>query len=255
MVMDISRSCFRQALRFVRNDLGEQVYGTWYRAAPTALPFPIPHRFGSPVWDNERGEFSDLGFNAQTPAAWVDGRRLNSSDGTKFAGPLEYFVEGCPAPAQLPRGTNGTPVECLRPPFGLMTGGTATQITPAAGGLRTGGSTTPSYTPGANCANCPGDAPLTITVTSSGFTGAYVDYNGSFQLVQTASPCVWFLALAGTHALTLTRLPGNIWRLEFAGSITITQYSATVPNCLTAAVLYRDFTGTPCDTTVTISIP
>jgi len=113
----------------------------------------------------------------------------------------------------------------------------------------------PTYVPGVPCSNCPTDTPLTITVTSGGFTGAYVDYNGSFQLVQTASPCVWFLALAGTHALTLTRLPSNVWRLEFAGSITITQYSGTVGDCLTGAVLTRDFTGTPCDTTATISIP
>jgi hypothetical protein len=214
MIMDVGRSCFRQALRFVRNDLGEQVYGTWFRAAPSAKQFPVPHRFGSPVWDLSRGEFSDLGFNAETPAAWVNGARLNSSDGTKWAGPLEYFVEGCPAPAQLPRGSNGTPVECLKAPFGLLTGGLSRQIFPVFGGLKTGGYVTPTTNP----INCATISHASVRAIISGATGVFSVHNGA--TVTLAYFGIWIGGIgAGADRIDMSAVcGGGVWScLQNAG--------------------------------------
>ena len=173
--MDLLRSCSTQNIRFVRGDLGAQVPATWYFCHPDALPFPVPHRFGSPVWDVERGEFSALGFNAQAARTYYNGRRLNSTTGNKFAGPIQFFQQGAPGPAALPRGSNGTPVECLSAPFGLLTGGLCSPVTPAVGGLLTGGSCFTTVNP----INCATISHAAVRVTISGATGAFSVHNGA----------------------------------------------------------------------------
>jgi len=51
-------------------------------------------------------------------------------------------------------------------------------------------------TPGADCSVCDGDTPLQYSVTISGMVddgcgNCASDYNGTFVLTQTGSPCVW----------------------------------------------------------------
>lgn len=142
MVMDFLRSCSSQAISFVEHDPTQQALATWYVAAPTALVFPTEHAFGSPVWDTVHPTATTLGFDATTPRVYYNGRRTNASDGTTFAGTASFFQIGAPSRAPLERGVNETPVECLRAPFGIVTGGLCVPIVPAGGGLRTGGSCT-----------------------------------------------------------------------------------------------------------------
>jgi len=145
--MDYGRSCYRRRMRYVAGDLGAFTPVTWYFCAPTAVPFPTQHRFGSANWDMERNWFSDLGDDAQSTRTYYNGRRLNRSDGTTFAGPLEYFQLGAPAAGPIPRGFGGTPVECLKPPFGLAKGGTMIPVDVVRGGIFKGASSTPGSVP------------------------------------------------------------------------------------------------------------
>src|SRR5262249_16263456 len=46
-----------------------------------------------------------------------------TSDGTTFAGPADFFLNGQGAAGPLVLGVNDTPVECLRAPFGFALGG------------------------------------------------------------------------------------------------------------------------------------
>lgn len=164
--MDFARSCYKRRMRFVAGDLATFAEATWYFCAATAKPFPGVHRFGSANWDNERGEFSDLGDDAQKPQTYYSGRRTNLSDGTRFAGSKEFFERGCPGPGLLARGAGLTPVECLSDPFGLSKGGSDRPVSPASGGLRKGGFQFSPVVP----IVC-GSLPLTINVDVIAATG------------------------------------------------------------------------------------
>jgi hypothetical protein len=144
--MDLLRSGYKRDMRFVRDDPGPVVEAIWYRCAPSALPFPGPHRFGSGNWDTVHPSPSDLGDQDDLLRTYYNGRRLNSSDGRSFAGPLEFFQEGADGPALLPRGGDGfTPVECIRPPFGIVKGGLSVPTVGDLGGvIKSGTSTTPA---------------------------------------------------------------------------------------------------------------
>lgn len=186
--MDLLRSCSRQDISFVAGGSGPLVEATWYYAARTAKPFPIPHVFSSPVWDNEHPTLTPLGFQAQRPRRYVNGRRRNTSDGTQWAGPLNYFAMGSPGLFSLPRGVNDTPVECLLPPQGLALGGEAQDLDLVAGGQLLGGfvdDVGPSWI----CGLCADATPSTVEVTGSGFSVGI--FNALFSLPKSATPCIW----------------------------------------------------------------
>lgn len=123
MCMDFLRSCYSQLVSYRKDDPSQQFIGQWYFCDPRALPFPGPHAFGSPTWDTEHPTETTLGWDATSFRFYYNGRRLNTSDGTKFAGPQDYFVNGQPDVPGLERGVNGTPVECLKRPLGKAIGG------------------------------------------------------------------------------------------------------------------------------------
>lgn len=139
--MDLARSCYKRKMRWNRFDQNDVVMATWYFCKPGALPFPAPHRFPSSNWNTFHPESWPLGDSEQYPRTYFSGRRTNRSAGVSFAGPLEYFQEGQPGPLPpLQRGSDGTPVECLTPPFGLALGGQSLPVSLAEGGLALGGS-------------------------------------------------------------------------------------------------------------------
>lgn len=211
MVMDVVRSCSRQKIAFVAGGSGPLVDAEWYFAAKTAKPFPIPHVFGSPNWDATHPTLTELGFQAQTPARWVRGNRRNTSDGTTWAGPIEYFVSGAPGLFSLPRGVNGTPVECIRRPAGLAFGGSALMLRQVKGGLLLGGQVVPDV-PAWTCLLCADATPATVTVVGSGFTVS--GFNASFVLQKSPTPCIWEIpALGGFVRAQRHHLDG--WIVEF----------------------------------------
>lgn len=254
MVMDFLRSCYTSRIAYQQGNSLVQSDATWYFAAPGALCFPGPHAFGSPTWDTVHPTLTDLGWQAQAPRRYYNGRRLNSSDGTQFAGPESYFLVGSPVGATLDRTANGTPLECVPPPYGLVLGGQGFPVLRGRGGLRLGGEES-LLVPGVPCAACPGFTPLTVTVTIGGFAVPYTSYNGTWTLNQTASPCVWHLVVIGTQVLTLTRSAGNVWTLTLSGSPTIAEYSGVIPDCVTAGTLAKVFSFFGGNATASLSVP
>ena len=235
--MDLLRSCSKQKLRFIAGDLSQEEIGTWYFAKKTALPFPIPHSFGSPVWDTYHPMPTDIGFNAEAARSWYRGTPLNSSDGTKWAGDLAWFVNGADQAENLPRGSNGTPVECLAPPFGLASGGSCSDTGLSSGGIMSGGECKPGYLPGVPCTYCSTGTPSMVEVSLSGFSGAYAAYTGTHLVPQTATPCEWFLALAGTLSIFVQRTAGGVWSVTMTGSPLACIYVGSSSDCLALATL------------------
>jgi len=113
--MDMRRSCANTLMRYVAGDTSKVFTARWYFCKPTALPFPTWHSFGSRIWDDKRRRVTTLGDDATTTSQYSKGVNPNESDGTTFAGPLEYFQNGAPAPGTIPRTETGTPVSCLVP--------------------------------------------------------------------------------------------------------------------------------------------
>lgn len=111
---------------FVKDDPTQKTKCRWYFASPTAIPFPVPHAFGSPTWDTEHPTPTSLGWDATSSRTYFNGKRSNTTRGQSFAGPLAYFQGGADDPSDLERGVNGTPVECLKRPFGIALSGSAT---------------------------------------------------------------------------------------------------------------------------------
>jgi len=225
--MDLLRSCSRQNMRFVVGDLLTQAEATWYRTAPNAKTFPTPHVFGSPVWDTFHPMTTDIGFNASAPRTYYNGRRINSSTGRKWAGPLVYFRAGAPATGDLPRATNGTPVECLNPPFGLALGGTSRAIALSKGGLMNGGR---AYTPAVACSECTGPTPSTLTITLSGFTTGSLNQLWTFTQ-DPVFPCLWG-ASSGGNTLTLARAGGFFWNLTILDGVGAALYQGGAVGCI-----------------------
>lgn len=123
MVMDLLRSCYSQNVMYFNGDPSQVTKCRWYFAARTAKPFPAPHAFGSPTWDTVHPTSTTLGWDATSSRSYYNGKRSNTSDGTSFAGPLDFFQNGADTLADLDRGVNGTPVVCLRSPVGVALGG------------------------------------------------------------------------------------------------------------------------------------
>jgi len=232
--MDVLRSCSRQKIRFVENNPLDMADATWYRAAPTAKPFPEPHSFGSPVWDTVHPTLTDLGFQAQLPRTWTNGKRINSSRGEKWAGPVDYFITGAPAPAFLPRAINGTPVECLERPLGLFLGGSSRAIAIAIGGIKLGGSCVPGVP---DCPLCPGGTPTSVLIGSSGFT--VPSMNNVFLLPQTATPCIWQYDVGPGEYVRAFRTVDR-WTVQFVSGADFAQYEDNVPDvCLGTSSVYQ----------------
>lgn len=115
MIMGFARSCYDRPMKFVVGDTSLYATVRWYFAKPTALPFPAMHRFGPAIWDTTRGLVTDLGDDATKKMVYSKGQNMNLSDGTSFAGPIEYFTHGAPAPGAIDRLPGGTPVQCVPP--------------------------------------------------------------------------------------------------------------------------------------------
>lgn len=128
MVMDFLRSCYTQNVKFVKGDETQVTPATWYFSKPTAKPFPGEQSFTSPTWDTVHPTETEIGFDATAPRLWSNGKNLNHSAGTKFAGSKEYFLEGQDTISGLPRGVNDTPVECIAKPTGVAIGGSLAPI-------------------------------------------------------------------------------------------------------------------------------
>lgn len=227
MVMDLLRSCSRQTMRYIAGQPAEQAIGTWYFAKKTALPFPIPHSFGSPVWDTFHPMPTDIGFNAEAARTWYRGTPLNSSDGTKWAGDLDWFVNGADQAENLPRGSNGTPVECLAPPFGIASGGTATDTGLSVGGLLSGGKT---FIPAVACSECTGPTPEILSITLTGFTNGPTNATWVFTQDPVFS-CLW-TAGSGGVALSLSRAGGFFWNLTITDGVGAALYQGGGGGCI-----------------------
>jgi len=231
--MDFLRSCYKQNARFVEGDATRVAQLTWYFCKKTALPFPGVHAFGSSNWDAIHPTPTLLGFDATAKRTYYNGRALNSSRGTAFAGPQAYFVDGAPAPSTLSRGVLGTPTECLLPPFGLAKGGLCVPVNPARGGVFKSGKLISTITPGTPCVFCPGITPSRCIVTIAGCTGANTVWNGTWTAVQVI-PCRWrFVQLAG-HTLNVVRGPGT-WNVALFVNIVgnTSNYSSGFADCIT----------------------
>jgi hypothetical protein len=123
MGMDLLRSCSVQRARYDASDPSKTTLLRWYFCAPTAEAFPGENAFGSPVWDQDKGIQTTIGFDATASRSYYNGTRQNTSDGKSFAGPEEFFRSGQDTDAALPLGVNLTPVECLKSPVGVAIGG------------------------------------------------------------------------------------------------------------------------------------
>lgn len=115
MVMDYGRSCWSGQVRFVRDNATIKQAAIWYIAKETAKAFPGQHAFGNPIYDSDKGLQTTIGWVAATTKNYYEGDPLNASDGTSFAGPAEYFLDGQPPSGVTPlvRGVDGTPLDCL----------------------------------------------------------------------------------------------------------------------------------------------
>lgn len=250
------RSCYSQSMRYITGDAVTAVQGTWYFADLESKDFPGPHSFGSPTWDTVHPTPTVLGFDATAPRLYYRGNPLNSSDGTQFAGPKDYFLTGQPVAGGIRRGTTGTPAQCLMYPYGLQVAGWASSGIPAKGGKLAGGVAVRAIPPGVPCLACVGVTPLTVTVTLNGFAGIYLPFNGPHVLTQTVIPCRWTVALGGGLSLQMDR-GGLYWQLSCLTPLTSAQYlwSVTPPDCVTPGVLIRAFTVIGGGVTCTVSMP
>jgi hypothetical protein len=199
MVMDLVRSCYSRNIRFVNGDPTQKAKATWYRAAPTALVFPGAHAFGSANWDTVHPTPIDLGDQEGDPWRWYNGRRINRSDGTRFAGPAAFFLHGADAPAILPRGTDGTPVECLKPPFGKIKGGLCVPSIRFAGGKIKGG-LSPLLVGPCSCASLQA-GPITVVVVNG--TGVFVPFIGMSVVLDNLGTYLGTMTAAVIHHILI----------------------------------------------------
>jgi hypothetical protein len=206
--MDLLRSCSSQLIRFVKGDPTQTALATWYRCKPGAKAFPGIHSFGSPVWDQERNLETQIGFQATSARTYYDGRRKNTSDGTNFAGPAKFFVEGADSPALLLRGVNDTPSDCLRRPLGIAKGGqAATKFFDACVGKEVpyGWRATGSATVGGKPVAF--DVPL-LWNPADFYFGSVLYYNGSWQATFKVAGITTVLVLGCYH---VTGYPSCFW--------------------------------------------
>lgn len=237
--MDFCRSGYTGFVQYVEGDPSAVTLARWYIAAPTATAFPVPHAFGSPIWD-EVAYTPTLGWITRpSKRNYYDGRRVNTSDGTRFAGPIEFFQRGAPGPGTLRRGVNGTPVECLTPPYGIALGGRAVPAHAVAGGVKLGGRAVPPPTPGFPCAYCGTYTPATCVVTISGASGPVAFLNGTWPCNQAGiiSPCLWPGTATPAGFVNVQRINASTWNVQcgdYLGNTAL--YQAMVADCITPFV-------------------
>jgi hypothetical protein len=246
MVMDLLRSCYRRPIRYVAGDVSITSPATWFFAKETALPFPGPHSFGSQNWDSDHPFDPAIGEKGSSKGTYYNGRPLNRSDGRNFAGPKGFFLAGCDTPANLPRGTDATPLICLERPLGKMAGGFGVPVALGSGGKRVAGTSTtstPLPPPGTPCTNCPPlYTPSYVPLTIAGATGPQAVFNGTWNVPQI-SPCTWFLNIGGSNQITIGRLFGGQWSVnctDFPTTFSPFYVSAT-PDCQSLAVIPYSF--------------
>jgi hypothetical protein len=233
--MDLIRSCYSQKVRYRSDDPTLETVCRWSFCVPGADAFPEPHAFGSDIWDSVHPTPTILGFDAEDKRKYYNGRPVNFTDGKSFAGPIDWFVDGQPDATVLPRGCGATPVECLRPPYGLAKSGLRVTAYPAIGGVYKGGT---RKTPAVACSSCPTTTPATLVVTLAGATGPQSVWNGTNTLDQQASPCFWRLELAPFNFIGGSRVFPNIWLIVFsvpAGNSAT--YQGPTADCAAAQVL------------------
>lgn len=234
MGADYLRSGYTRLMRFVAGDPSKHCAARWYRCAPTAKPFPYVHSFGSANWDGARGFITPLGDDATVGRTYYNGRRLNRSRGTTFAGPAEFFRDGAPAIGEIPRAFDGTPVECLLPPFGLAGGGLSVPVVASKGGKKGGGKSI-DVTPSFICPFCPDATPQHFSVALSGFAPPDAGFNGTWTLSNSSSgPCTWIGGPGGNVQLFFD---GAFWDLFVLGAAANNQYEVADAFCSTPKAL------------------
>ncbi len=253
MAMDLLRSCYSGQIEYAPGLFAPAV---WYWCAPTALPFPEPHLFGSPTWDTVHPTVTSLGWNALAPRKYYNGRRLNASQGRDFAGPLAYFSEGAPSSGNLPRIADGyTPTVCVAP-AGKMLGGLSVPSVPSAGTKKLSGKSIQPITPGIPCGFCSGTTPLQRTVVIAGATGAASPANGTWVCTQLSfNPCFWLAGgLPGVQILAQKSAANIIGVTAQVGFLSSQIYQLTGPSdCISLSTLPKFSTVNP-DWPATISI-
>jgi hypothetical protein len=255
--MDFLRSCYSQRIRFVKDDVTKMAVATWYFCKDGSKPFPGDHAFGSPTWDSFHPTITTLGFDAVAARMWTNGRRINSSDGSKFAGPKEFFMSGADAQAPLPRVKNGTPLECVPGNPGLFKGGSVGPPVRGAGALLLGGKLVNGIIPAGPCPFCVGVTPLTITAHIMGMPPPFDFFNGDQQLTNLGviQPCAWNKILSPGVGLSLTRsVPG--WDLFLFTPTNTSEYGGVFPaNCIAPVTLPLIFSSMGAPPTQDISAP
>jgi hypothetical protein len=230
-------------MRFVVGNPSIDTHAMWYFAAKTALPFPTPHAFDSANWNTVHPTRSLLGDQDQARRRYYNGRRLNISDGTSFAGPLAFFQNGCPAIGDLPRGPGNTPLVCIRPGGGIFKSGTLLPTNPAIGGVDKGGSSYRPISPGLPCNNCSAETPAALLVTITGALGPAAVFNGVWTCPQDIGfNCSWSLTVAPGHTIDIIR----------QGSLPLVRYNASLTGPGNAA--YVQVSGVQPDCTVTVTV-
>ena len=243
MVMDFLRSCFRRRMRFVAGNPSIQTFARWYRCAPTALPFPVPHAFDCGNWNSVHPTPSNLGDQDGARRHYDRGQRFNISDGTSFAGPVEFFQNGCPGIGDLPRGPGDTPVVCIRPGGGIFKAGQLLRTKPALGGIAKGGSAYKPITPGGPCNGCSTITPAALLVTITGAFGPAAVFNGVWTVPQVVGfNCSWALNVAPGHTIDIIR----------QGTLPAVRYNAALVGPGNAA--YVQASGAEPDCTVSVTI-
>lgn len=234
--MDLLRSCYKGTMRYVDGDPTQKTTVKWFFCKPTAKPFPVPHAFGSQNWDSVHPTATDLGDDAASPRPYYNGRALNSSKGTDFAGPIEYFQDGQPSGTQpLPRGVIGTPVDCLNPPYGLAKGGLCVPALPAIGGVyKSGKAIAPTFP----CFSCPAGTPGTLVVNLVGATGPQAMWNGVNVLPQQDAlhPCNYQIVSGPDGIFANWFLTANV-NVTFVAGGNSAAYVGAFADCTTAGVL------------------
>ena len=254
MIMSFLRSCYRQRIMFVAGDPTQTTVATWYRCGPDAKVFPFLSAFGSPTWDTDHPTITEIGFDATTARPWYNGRRINSSLGQTYAGDRLDFLNGAAAPGHIPRAFDGTPVECLQPPFGLAGGGSGVPSNVARGGKVVTGSAGPSVMPGVPCSQCVGVTPLIFRLVLSGFTGANAPVNGTWTMTQNAfNPCAWG-NFPTPFGLTVASTSFG-WLVDVVGIGGNALYSGSKVDCVTGVILPQTFSSIGGGATCQLLIP
>lgn len=115
--MDWIRTCYTVDMQF--DEAGELIAPvTWYRAASTAVPLPVPHYYGSSrTWSEHHLGSIGLGERWDSVPAYSNGAAPGYFPGNgSICGPLDWFSRGCPSDAPpIDYGGLSTPPCCPQP--------------------------------------------------------------------------------------------------------------------------------------------